>query len=96
MPVTLPVSELQRNFKATLEKCEQSDEPFYLTRNGHASLVVMSVQTYNRQMADLENARARESAIKDDIIRGYEDYLAGRFKPMDEAFDEIERARGMR
>lgn len=96
MPVTMPVSELQRNFKLTLDKCEKSSEPYYLTRNGKASLVVMSAEAYDRQMSELAVAREHESTIKDDIIRGYEDYLSGRYKPADEVFDAIEHARGMR
>ncbi len=96
MPVTMPVSELQRNFKSTLDKCERSSEPYFLTRNGKPSLVVMSAEAYDERMAELERARIRESAVKDDIIRGYEDYLAGRCLPADEAFESVERARGVR
>ncbi len=96
MPVTMPVSELQRNFRATLDKCEQSSEPYYLTRNGKASLVVMSAEAFDKRMAELDAARAHETSVKDDIIRGYDDFLAGRYKPAAVAFDEIERARGLR
>jgi prevent-host-death family protein len=96
MPVTMPVSELQRNFKSTLDKCEHSSEPYFLTRNGKASLVVMSAEAYNERMAELDAARSHEAQVKDDIIRGYEDYLAGRCLPADEAFEAVERARGMR
>ncbi len=95
MPVTMPVSELQRNFKSTLDLCERSSEPFYLTRNGKASLVVMSADAFNERMAELEVSRSRESQVKDDIIRGYEDYLAGSYLPADEAFAAVERRRGM-
>ena len=96
MPVTIPVSELQRNFKSTLDRCERSSEPLYLTRNGKASLVVMSADAFDERMSELETARSLGSRVKDDIIRGYEDYLAGRRLPADEAFDAVEHARGMR
>ena len=75
MPVTIPVSELQRNFKSTLDRCERSSEPLYLTRNGKASLVVMSADAFDERMSELETARSLGSRVKDDIIRGYEDYL---------------------
>ena len=96
MPVTIPVSELQRNFKSTLDRCERSSEPLYLTRNGKASLVVMSADAFDERMSELETARSLGSRVKDDIIRGYEDYLAGRCLPADEAFDAVEHARDMR
>lgn len=93
MPTVMPVSALQRNFKEVLDKCEQSEEPIYLTRNGFASVVVMDAAAFDREMALHEEVRDREIRVKKSIERGYEDYLAGHYLPLEQAFDKVEKAR---
>ena len=96
MPDVMPISELQRNFKEVVSKCERSSEPIYLTRNGSASVVVMDAEAFDREMAIHERVRDREIRVQKSIMRGYEDYLAGRFVPLDQALDEADRAREAR
>lgn len=45
---------------------------------------MISGQPYGRQLIEIESAHSRESAIKEDIIRGYEDCMVGLFKPIDD------------
>ena len=51
-----PVSDLRNKF-ADIEKEVASGEPIVLTKNGYSSMVVMSVETYDRLTnADIEDA----------------------------------------
>ena len=51
-----PVSDL-RNKVADMEKEVSNGEPIVLTKNGYSSMVVMSVETYDRLTnADIEDA----------------------------------------
>lgn len=95
MPTVMPVSELQRNFKKVVDECERSSDPIYLTRNGSASLVVMDAAAFDREMAIHERVRDREIRVQKSIERGYEDYLAGRYLPLDQALDETDKARDL-
>ena len=95
MPTVMPVSELQRNFKKVVDECERSSDPIYLTRNGSASLVVMDAAAFDREMAIHERVRDREIRVQKSIERGYEDYLAGRDLPLDQALDEADKARDL-
>ncbi len=93
MPTVMPVSELQRNFKAVIDRCEREDGPIYLTRNGSASVVVMSADAFDREMSIHEKVRDREIRVQKSIARGYEDYLAGRYMPLDQALAEADKIR---
>ena len=42
-----PVSDLRNKF-TDIEKCVQSGDPVYLTKNGYGSMVVLSIETYSR------------------------------------------------
>ena len=95
MPTVMPVSELLRNFKKVVDECERSSDPIYLTRNGSASLVVMDAAAFDREMAIHERVRDREIRVQKSIERGYEDYLAGRYLPLDQALDEADKARDL-
>lgn len=96
MPTVLPVSELQRNFKGLVDRCEQSGEPIYLTRNGSASVVVMSAEAFDREMALHEDVHDREMRVKKSIMRGLEDFEAGRFTSLDDALTLADKARAER
>lgn len=96
MPVVMPVSELQRNFKSIVDRCETSGEPIYLTRKGSSSVVVMSAEAFDREMALHEKVRDREMRVQKSIMRGIEDFETGRFSALDDALAKAERARSER
>ena len=50
MPLIRPITDL-RNTNEISELCHQSQEPVFITKNGYGDLVVMSMETYERQMA---------------------------------------------
>ena len=96
MPAIKSLSEFNRSQNALIEELADTREPLYLTRNGSASVVVMDAEAFDREMAIHERVRDREIRVQKSIMRGYEDYLAGRFVPLDQALDEADRAREAR
>ena len=50
MPQIRPITDL-RNTTEISEICHQSHEPIFITKNGYGDLVIMSIQSYERQLA---------------------------------------------
>jgi prevent-host-death family protein len=53
MPQIRPITDL-RNTNEISEICHKQDEPIFITKNGYGDLVVMSIETYERQLAMVE------------------------------------------
>ena len=53
MPKIRPITDL-RNTNEISEICHKQQEPIFITKNGYGDLVVMSIDTYERQMALVE------------------------------------------
>ena len=53
MPHIRPITDL-RNTTEISELCHKQDEPIFITKNGYGDLVVMSIETYERQLALVE------------------------------------------
>jgi len=51
MPNIRPISDLRNNANEISEFCHTSREPVFITKNGVGDMVVMSVETYERQQA---------------------------------------------
>jgi hypothetical protein len=50
MAIIRPIKDL-RNTNGISELCHVSEEPVYITKNGYGDMVVMSMETYERQFA---------------------------------------------
>ena len=50
MPQIRPITDL-RNTTAISDLCHRKKEPIFITKNGYGDLVVMSMETYERQVA---------------------------------------------
>jgi len=50
MPQIRPITDL-RNTNEISEICHKHSEPIFITKNGYGDLVVMSIETYERQLA---------------------------------------------
>lgn len=50
MPEIRPITDL-RNTNEISELCHKRQEPIFITKNGYGDLVIMSMKTYERQMA---------------------------------------------
>ncbi|MCG8498961.1 MAG: type II toxin-antitoxin system Phd/YefM family antitoxin [Firmicutes bacterium] len=53
MPQIRPIAEL-RNTSKISEICHSQSEPVFITKNGYGDLVIMSMETYERQLALVE------------------------------------------
>ncbi|WP_028307825.1 type II toxin-antitoxin system prevent-host-death family antitoxin [Desulfitibacter alkalitolerans] len=50
MPQIRPITDL-RNTTEISELCHSKKEPIFITKNGYGDLVIMSIETYEREMA---------------------------------------------
>jgi len=53
MPQIRPITDL-RNTTEISELCHSSSEPIFITKNGYGDMVVMSNETYERELAAAE------------------------------------------
>ncbi len=62
-----PASDLRNKFP-DIEKAVAGGEPVYLTKNGHDSMVVLSLEAYSRLTDGIESAldEADKAAVEDD------------------------------
>jgi prevent-host-death family protein len=70
MPQIRPITDL-RNTTEISELCHSKTEPIFITKNGYGDLVVMSIETYERQMALAEiykKLALAEKQIEDDQL----------------------------
>ena len=54
MPSIRPISDLRNNANEISEFCRSEREPVFITKNGTGDMVVMSIETYERQQALIE------------------------------------------
>ena len=50
MPKIMPITVL-RNTNDISDTCRKLEEPIFITKNGHGDMVVMSIETYERDLA---------------------------------------------
>ena len=53
MPQIRPITDL-RNTNEISEICHKQNEPIFITKNGYGDLVIMSIETYEHQLALVE------------------------------------------
>ncbi|MCL2248362.1 MAG: type II toxin-antitoxin system Phd/YefM family antitoxin [Oscillospiraceae bacterium] len=54
MPNIRPISDLRNNSNEISEFCKTTNEPVFITKNGVGDMVVLSIEMYERQEAQLE------------------------------------------
>ena len=69
MPKIRPISDLRNNANEISEFCRETREPVFITKNGVGDMVVMSVETYERQMA-LIHLYAKLAEAEEEIANG--------------------------
>lgn len=71
MPMIRPISDLRNNANEISELCHQTSEPIYITRNGSGDMVVMSMETFEKQQAQIE-LYGKLSIAEQEIANGAE------------------------
>ncbi len=68
MAQIIPIRDL-KNTTAISERCNASDEPIFITKNGYGDMVLMSMEVYNRTFAETQLCKELKEA-EDSIKRG--------------------------
>lgn len=71
MPNIRPISDLRNNSNEISEFCRTSREPVFITKNGVGDMVVLSMEMYERQQAQLE-LYAKLAEAEAEIVSGAE------------------------
>ena len=81
MPNIRPLTELRNNTTTIAELAHAEREPIFITKNGYADLVLMSMETYERRQARLE--------IYDKLAESQREVESGQeLKMLDEVFNK--------
>lgn len=94
MPKVKPLSEFNRNQTAIIEELERTQEPLFLTKNGHSSVVVMASDAFDALTSFRDRIRKQEMRVYEGLLKGYEAYRQGDVIPADEADTQIRAAKG--
>ena len=88
MPNIRPVSDLRNHFAEITREVQLSDEPVFLTKNGVGSIVVMSMESYEKNRydsmvydklreAELQAASTTERLSHDEVMSKAHKLLSG-------------------
>ncbi|MCD8119933.1 MAG: type II toxin-antitoxin system Phd/YefM family antitoxin [Lachnospiraceae bacterium] len=86
LPKILPINEL-KNTAQISKTCQESDVPIVVTRNGYGEMVLMSIELYEKTMAEMQAATLINESL-DRIAAG---------EPLTDGFaflDEMEKKYG--
>ncbi|WP_418722303.1 hypothetical protein [Enorma sp.] len=97
----LPMKEL-KDTAGIAKRCEETNEPIHITKNGYDCLVVMTSKTFEQYDRALKQAAKRELAREKELeetvasIRaGLDDIAAGRTRDAFELIDELREKYGL-
>lgn len=68
MPQIIPIRDL-KNTSEISDRCHAAGEPIFVTKNGYGDMVVMSMETYEKQMRLLE-VYAKLAAAEEQVKTG--------------------------
>ena len=68
MAQIIPIRDL-KDTTAISERCKQTNEPIFVTKNGYGDMVVMGIDVYNRTFAEMRLYKELKEA-EDEIARG--------------------------
>lgn len=53
MPKIIPIRDLKKTSELS-QMCKDTNEPIFITKNGYADMVIMSIEMYEKKMAMLD------------------------------------------
>ena len=86
MPQIVPIRDL-KNTKKISQMCHDSEEPIFVTKNGYGDIVMMSMETYERQMI-LADVDAKLAVAEEQI-------MSGKVRPAREVVRELREKYGI-
>jgi len=87
MPNIRPLTDLRNNTTDIAELAHSEKEPVFITKNGYADLVVMSIEAYEKKLARLE--------VYDKLAQSQAEAESGeKLKSLDEVFGKYKAKYG--
>lgn len=68
MPQIIPIKDL-KNTGCVSELCHKTNEPVFITKNGYGDMVIMSMETYEKNML-MQDVLQKLNAAEEDIAAG--------------------------
>ena len=71
MPEIIPIRDL-KNTNAISQRCHETAEPIFVTKNGYGDMVIMSMETYEstmRQIAMYRDIEISEKQIEEGQVK---------------------------
>lgn len=73
MPKIIPIRDLRDTTRIS-EMCNAAKEPIFITKNGYGDMVLMSMETYEQQLAKIEFytkiMEGKQAADRGELIDG--------------------------
>ena len=87
MPAIRASADLRNKYSEISAYCHATNEPVFITRNGHGDLAVMSIAQYD-QLLEKVNLYSK-------LAEGLKDIKEGRVDPFDSAMTDIRKELGV-
>ncbi len=68
MPQIIPIKDL-KNTSEISQKCYESDEPIFITKNGYGDMVIMSIEVYEALQTKLD-VYTKLAEAEEDVNQG--------------------------
>ena len=86
MPSIVPIRDL-KNTTAISQLCHEENEPIFVTKNGYGNIVIMSMETYEKNLF-LSNVYGKLEEAKQDMKNG-------RYSSVEDAVSRIKEKHGL-
>ena len=86
MPRIVPIRDL-KNTTAISTLCHEDDEPIFVTKNGYGDMVLMSMETYEKNLF-LANVYGKLEEAKQDMKHG-------KYSSVEDAVSRIRKTHGL-
>ena len=86
MPQIIPIRDL-KNTSEISDLCHNSTEPIYITKNGYGDMVIMSIETYENTMKQLE--------MYQQILLSEKNIEEGKIKDAHHSLSEMRKKQGI-
>ena len=73
MPIIRPSADLRNNYSEISEFCHNNKEPVFITKNGSGDLAVMSIETYEMLINQIDLYKKINEGLKDVSEGRYEE-----------------------
>ena len=87
MPEIIPIRDL-KNTNAISQRCHETAEPIFVTKNGYGDMVIMSMETYEEMAGRIE--------LYSKLQEGLADVEAGNTRPFADVMADLRHRRERR